>query len=72
MGKAAKPAPVRQRNQTSRSREHLTPDEVERMIVAARQAGGRMAYRDALLITMAYRHGLRASELSHCAGTKLT
>ena len=55
--------PVRQRNQASRSREHLTPDEVERMILAARQAGGRMAYRDALLITMAYRHGLRASEL---------
>jgi hypothetical protein len=35
--------PVRQRNRTSRSREHLTPDEVERMILAARQAGGRSA-----------------------------
>jgi len=55
--------PVRRRNQTSRAREHLTPDEVGRTILAARQAGGRMAYRDALLITMAYRHGLRASEL---------
>jgi type 1 fimbriae regulatory protein FimB/type 1 fimbriae regulatory protein FimE len=33
------------------------------MILAARPAGGRMAYRDALLIVMAYRHGLRASEL---------
>jgi type 1 fimbriae regulatory protein FimB/type 1 fimbriae regulatory protein FimE len=55
--------PVRKRNQASRTREHLTPDEVERMILAARQAGGRMAYRDALLIAMAYRHGLRASEL---------
>jgi integrase len=55
--------PVRQRNQASRSREYLTPDEVERMILATRQAGGRVACRDALLITMAYRHGLRASEL---------
>ena len=34
------------------------------MITAARQAGGRLAERDALLIMMAYRHGLRASELS--------
>jgi type 1 fimbriae regulatory protein FimB/type 1 fimbriae regulatory protein FimE len=33
------------------------------MIAAARRAGGRLAERDALLITMAYRHGFRASEL---------
>jgi integrase len=46
------------------TREHLTPDEVERMIAAAHQAGGRGAERDALLIMMAYRHGLRASELA--------
>jgi len=32
------------------------------MIAAARQADGRVAERDALLIMMAYRHGLRASE----------
>jgi integrase len=55
--------PVRQRNQASRSREYLTLDEVERMILATRHVGGRVADRDALLITMAYRHGLRASEL---------
>jgi integrase len=55
--------PTRQRNQASRSREYLTPDEVERMIVAARRDGGRLADRDALLIMMAYRHGFRASEL---------
>ncbi len=55
--------PIRQRNQASRTREYLTPDEVERIIVAARHAGGRLAERDALLIMMAYRHGLRASEL---------
>jgi len=55
-------SPPRQPNQASRTREHLTPDEVERMIAAARQADGRVAERDALLIMMAYRHGLRASE----------
>ena len=55
--------PIRQRNWASRTREYLTPDEVARMIVAARHAGGRLAERDALLIRMAYRHGFRASEL---------
>jgi type 1 fimbriae regulatory protein FimB/type 1 fimbriae regulatory protein FimE len=55
--------PVRQPHQASRTREYLTLDEVERMIVAARRAGGRLAERDALVIMMAYRHGLRASEL---------
>jgi len=47
--------PLRQRNQASRTREYLTPDEVERMILATRQVGGRVASRDALLILMAYR-----------------
>jgi integrase len=55
--------PTRQRNQTSRTREYLTPDEVERMIVATRHADGRLANRDALLIMTAYRYGFRASEL---------
>jgi integrase len=55
--------PIRRPNQASRAREYLTPDEVERMIAAARRASGRLAERDALLIMMAYRHGLRASEL---------
>jgi integrase len=55
--------PIRRRNQASRTREYLTPDEVERIIVAARHAGGRLAERDALLIMTVYRHGLRASEL---------
>jgi hypothetical protein len=41
--------PIRQTNDASRSREYLTPDEVERMIAAARRAGGRLAERDALL-----------------------
>src|SRR5271154_1105259 len=55
--------PIRRPNQASRRREYLTPDEVERMIVAARRAHGRLAERDALLIMTAYRHGFRASEL---------
>jgi type 1 fimbriae regulatory protein FimB/type 1 fimbriae regulatory protein FimE len=42
----------------------LSPDEVERLIIAAQQAGGRVAERDALLIMMAFRHGLRVSELA--------
>ena len=33
------------------------------MMTAARRVAGRLADRDALLIMMAYRHGLRASEL---------
>jgi integrase len=62
--------PIRQRNWASRTREYLTPDEVARMIVAERHAGGRLAERDALLIMMTYRHGFRASELIGCAGIR--
>jgi integrase len=42
-------------------REYVTEDEVERLVKAAskHQQGGR----DALMILMAYRHGLRVSEL---------
>jgi integrase len=54
--------PTRQRNDASRTREYLTPDEVERRIVAARRTDGRLAERDALLIMMTYRHSFRASE----------
>ena len=63
MGKASISPPLRQPNRASRTREHLTPDEVERLIAAARRGDGRLAERDALLIMMAYRHGFRASEL---------
>jgi len=64
--KSSKPGnlpPTRESNQASRTREYLTPDEVERMISAARRWDPRVAERDALLIMTAYRHGLRASEL---------
>jgi type 1 fimbriae regulatory protein FimE len=45
-----------------RSREYLTPDEVERLMRAARSVG-RHRHRDAALILIGYRHGLRVSEL---------
>jgi integrase len=54
--------PVRRSNSAMRSREYLVPEEVERMIAAARRGGGRLADRDALLIMLMYRHGLRVSE----------
>src|SRR5215217_5254907 len=44
-----------------RPREYLTPKEVERLITAARQ--NRYGHRDATMIRVAYRHGLRVSEL---------
>ena len=52
----------RRPNAELRSREHLTFDEVERLIAAAKQ--GRWGHRDATVILVAYRHGLRASELT--------
>ncbi len=54
--------PTRRKNSEVRSREHLTPDEVEQLINAAKSVG-RHKHRDATLILMAYRHGLRVSEL---------
>ncbi len=54
--------PRRVRNLERRSREHLTPSEVERLITAAGQVGRHRA-RDQALILIGYRHGLRVSEL---------
>ena len=45
-----------------RTRRYLTGREVERLIEAARKHG-RYGHRDATMILLAYRHGLRASEL---------
>jgi integrase len=44
-----------------RSREYLTEREVERLMEAAKQ--NRSGHRDATAILVAYRHGLRASEI---------
>lgn len=54
--------PLRIPNLQKRTREHLLPDEVEAMIQAAKKVG-RHGYRDATLILLAYRHGLRVCEL---------
>jgi integrase len=48
--------------QNSSVRKYLTPREVERLMVAARKSG-RYGHRDATMILIAFRHGLRASEL---------
>jgi type 1 fimbriae regulatory protein FimB/type 1 fimbriae regulatory protein FimE len=45
-----------------RPREYLTEKEVERLIETARNHG-RHGHRDATAILLAYRHGLRATEL---------
>jgi type 1 fimbriae regulatory protein FimB/type 1 fimbriae regulatory protein FimE len=44
-----------------RPREYLTEREIERLMKAA--GGNRWGHRDATAILIAYRHGLRASEL---------
>ena len=54
-------APTRRRNGDLRTREYLTEAEVERLIKAA--TGNRHGHRDATMILVAYRHGLRVSEL---------
>jgi type 1 fimbriae regulatory protein FimE len=59
-GKVAPPR--RLANRERRTREHLTPQEVEKLITAASRVG-RYGHRDATLILVAYRHGLRVSEL---------
>src|SRR5947207_15617147 len=46
---------------TYRKREHLAPAEIDKLIEAAK--GNRHGHRDATLILVAFRHGLRASEL---------
>jgi integrase len=53
--------PTRRPNVEYRTREHLTEAEVERLIEAAK--GNRYGHRDATMILLAFRHGLRASEL---------
>jgi integrase len=54
--------PGRRLNADYRDREYLTPAEVEKLLKAARKRG-RHGQRDGLMIMMAYRHGLRVSEL---------
>jgi site-specific recombinase XerD len=53
--------PKRLPNADLRTREYLTEREVERLMKATR--GNRWGHRDATMLLVAYRHGLRASEL---------
>ena len=54
--------PRRQSNLDRRTREYLTPAEVEKLLQASGKVG-RHGARDRTLILLAYRHGLRVSEL---------
>jgi integrase len=53
--------PRRPKNADMRSREYLTEAEIEKLIKAAK--GNRWGQRDATMVLVAYRHGLRVSEL---------
>jgi type 1 fimbriae regulatory protein FimB/type 1 fimbriae regulatory protein FimE len=53
--------PKRLPNGRLRTREYMTEAEVERLMAAAK--GNRYGHRDATMALVAYRHGLRASEL---------
>jgi integrase len=52
---------VRPANPELRTREYLTPVEIKKLIKAAKD--GRWGHRDATLVLVAFRHGLRASEI---------
>jgi integrase len=54
--------PLRRPNADLRTREYLTDAEVERLTEAAKD--NRYGHRDATIILVAYRHGLRAVELA--------
>src|SRR6516165_5948148 len=53
--------PTRLPNADLRTREYLTEAEVERLMATARK--NRWGHRDATMLLVAYRHGLRVSEL---------
>jgi site-specific recombinase XerD len=54
--------PRKPKNHERRSREYLSTLEIDQLIQSAKQLG-RYGHRDATMILMAYRHGLRLSEL---------
>ena len=54
-------SPRRQANVKYRQREHLTEREVEKLVDAAKD--NRWGHRDCTMVLLAFRHGLRASEL---------
>jgi type 1 fimbriae regulatory protein FimB/type 1 fimbriae regulatory protein FimE len=59
----------RKPNAALRQREYLAPDEVERIIKAAK--ANRYGLRDATMLLITFRHGLRASELCDLRWTQV-
>jgi type 1 fimbriae regulatory protein FimB/type 1 fimbriae regulatory protein FimE len=53
--------PKRVRNAEARAREYLTNAEIDRLLKAA--GANRNGHRDATMVLLAYRHGLRPVEL---------
>src|SRR5919198_2195052 len=60
---ARRPAPPRKKKGAPAVRDYLRPEEVEAMIQAARKTG-RHPVRDAAIILLMFRHGLRTAELT--------
>jgi integrase len=58
---SASSLPRRPKNAELRQREYLTSTEVDQLLAAAKN--NRHGHRDATMILIAYRHGLRASEV---------
>lgn len=54
--------PTKPKNKERRSREFLSSAEIDKLIKTARNIG-RYGHRDATMISIAFRHGLRVSEL---------
>ena len=54
--------PTTVNSSVGRAREYLTGPEIEKLMAAARKYG-RYGHRDATMILITYRHGLRASEV---------
>jgi integrase len=61
--------PRRPRNAAVRTREYLTESEVERLIKGC--GGNRWPHRDQTMILLAFRHGLRASEVCDLQWTQV-
>lgn len=54
--------PTKPKNKERRSREYLSSGEIDKLIKTARDIG-RYGHRDSTMILLAFRHGLRISEL---------
>ena len=57
-------SPNQRKYEEVRSREYLLPSEVDTIMKAIKKHGGRHAHRDATLVLLLYRHGLRVGEVA--------